>query len=410
MKKTFIIIVLLLSIKYLNNTLNIKQNNETFIETIKENALPFINQLENDNILLTTSEIKNFNEKTMAKTSSMYNLNNINNLTKKELLDLINKYKIPKLPKYNNNKEISQNDIEQILDNLNLNQIKETIIPKKALIITRSNLRAFPTDINFFQTKNTTNFDQLQETELPINTPVLITHESKDKNWNFIISEIYVGWIKNSTIAYATENDWNYFTNNKRFGVIIEPTLKIENLIFDMGVRLPYLKTNNNQYQLVIPNKDKNNNVIKKIITFNKEQVSLGYLPYTKKNIIIQAFKYEGLPYSWAGMNESVDCSSYILNIYKTFGFKFPRNTEDQKNSIGTIIWLTNKTNEEKLNIINNNPLSLLYQPGHVMLYLGKIENKHYIIHASGKDLKVIKTNLTESPTYLSKIDRIIII
>lgn len=411
MKKILITILLLLSINYFN----IKNNNhqkdkKNYVETIKEHALPFINQLENNDIILTPKEIEEHNKKILNKTKSMYNLNTIKSITKKEILDLISSYKIPTLPKYNNGIEIKEKKLKQILTNQNLDMLEEIISPKKALITSRSNLKSFPTDTLFFNTKNETNFEQLQQTELTINTPVLIIHESKDKKWELVISEIYVGWVKNSTIAYASNTDWTYFTNNKSFGVITEPIIEINNLIFDMGVKLPYLKTINDNYQLVIPSKDENDNIIKKTITFKKNQISLGYLPYTKTNVINQAFRYEGLPYSWAGMNKSVDCSSYILNIYKTFGFNFPRNTENQKDAIGKITLLTNKTNKEKLDIIADNPVSLLYQKSHVMLYLGKTNNNHYIIHASGNDLKVTVTNITETSLLLTKIDRMITI
>ena len=110
-------------------------------------------------------------------------------------------------------------------------------------------------------------------------------------------------------------------------------------------------------------------------------------------------------------MDQNIDCSSFILNVYKTFGFEFPRNTSVQKDSIGNIISLEGKTIKEKLEILSNSIYpSLLYKPGHVMLYIGRIENNYYIIHASGGEMKVIVTNLSVESSYLSDIDRIVTI
>ena len=97
--------------------------------------------------------------------------------------------------------------------------------------------------------------------------------------------------------------------------------------------------------------------------------------------------------------------SSRLLNIYRTFGIYFPRNTSQQNKSIGTITNLEGKSNQDKLKLIENTEPSLLFQSGHVMLYLGKVNDKHYIIHASGdiKNLKVLVTILDNS-THLSKI------
>ena len=71
------------------------------------------------------------------------------------------------------------------------------------------------------------------------------------------------------------------------------------------------------------------------------------------------------------------------------------------------VLNLANLTNREKLNIIENHPYSLLYQVGHVMLYLGKINGEDYIIHASGSQMKVTMTSLNNS-SYLKNINKMV--
>ena len=44
------------------------------------------------------------------------------------------------------------------------------------------------------------------------------------------------------------------------------------------------------------------------------------------------------------------------------------------------------------------------------MLYLGQKDNKHYIIHASGTEMKVVVTELKEDSNYIKLIDRIVLI
>lgn len=383
--------------------------NDEYIEEIPNNAIRFIENLENDSVLLTGEQIKEYNKNIMSKTDSMHDLNNIN-FTKEEVIKLINSYKMPSLPKYNGSVQVTNNDIKTILDNRNIDGISEDKIIKKAIIVKRSDLKSYPTDIKFLTRKNSNNFDQLQETELTINTPILVVHESKDKLWSFVISEIYYGWIKNETFAYSLDEDISYFIDNPSFGVITDSKLELDDVILDMGVKLPYLGVVDDSYEFSIPIKNDDGYVSRKTIKIPRNKAHIGYLPYTKRNVIIQAFKYEGVNYGWAGMNNSVDCSSYVLNIYRTFGFSFPRNTVDQRDSVGNITWLNNKTNSEKLNILSNNKVSLIYQPGHVMLYLGVLDNKHYIIHSSGDELKVVVTNLDENSKYLTKIDRMVTI
>ncbi len=382
------------------------------MEIIPENSIPFIEKLDVNDILLTTNEIEKYNKNIMAKSNTMYDLDNIKNVSKSDILSYINYYKIPDLPKYNGNVEVSLNEIEIILENRSIDSIMDKNTIQKGIIVHRTNLKSFPTDIHFFEEKNTYNFDVLQESELYVNTPILILHESKDKKWDFVLSTTYAGWVKTSDIALASEDDYNFFVKNKDFGIITTPSFEIQNTILDMGVKLPFINTSKNGYNLIIPIKNKNGYVGKNEISISKDNVHIGYLPYTKRNLYIQSFKYENINYSWGGMDKGVDCSSYVANVYKTFGFTFPRNTSSQNSSVGKIISLSNKSNIEKINIISNNYPSLLYETGHVMIYLGKLNNKHYIVHASGdkNEMKVIMSELAENSKHISNIDKQVLI
>lgn len=382
---------------------------DEYIEIVPSNALPFIEQIEENKVLLSYEEIINYNREIASKTNTIYDLNSIVGLTKEEILDYINFYKLPKLPKYDGTKQITTEDTRLILDNLNIDSVEDKDTLLKAIVINRTNLKSFPTYLHFYNSKNAYNFDNLQESELHINTPVLIMHNSKDQKWSFVLTPTYVGWVNNDDIAFADELDWSFFIENTSFGIITAASLYIENRILDMGVRLPHVGTSNEGYELVVPIKDNSGKVGKKEVVISNDSAHIGYLPYTKKNVYIQAFKYEGEDYRWGGMDYSVDCSSYISNVYRTFGFVFPRNTSSQNESIGEIISLADKNMNEKKEIISNNYPSILFQPGHAMIYLGKNDGNHYVIHASGKDMKVVVTKLDNS-SYLKEINKVILI
>lgn len=383
---------------------------EEYIEKVPSGAKPFIEQIESNKVILTNQEIETYNLTIANKTDHVFDLTSIKTLTKEEISNYIGQYLIPKLPKYNQNVEVSSSVIEEILENRNMDTIKDKRDIEKGIIIRRTNLRAFPTEVHFYDNKTLENFDRIQESELHVNTPVLILHNSKDKKWVFVISHIYMGWIKEEDIAYASVDDWDYFIDNSSFGVITESSFKIEDITLDMGVKLPYLGARDNGYQFIIPVRGKDKKVSKKKIIVSRDKAHIGYLPYTRRNLYIQAFKYEGTDYSWSGMDSGVDCSSYILNVYQTFGFQFPRNTVDQNKSVGKVVSLENKTEEEKLQILRENGVGLLYQKGHAMIYLGVKDEKHYIIHASGSVMKVVLEELNLSSKYLGSIDKLVLI
>ncbi len=296
-----------------------------------------------------------------------------------------------------------------ILNNRNIDKIQDQKTITKGIIVKRANLRSFPTETSIY-TDEKKAFDRFQESELHVNTQVLIIHESKDGIWNFVISSFYAGWVKKENIAIATSKDIDFFIKNNSFGVITESMIKVEDTILDMSVCLPYIGETEKGYNLILPKRKENGYIAKKQIIIEKDKAHIGYLPYTAENVSTQALRYEGVNYSWGGKDIGVDCSSFVKNIYKCFGFDFPRNTSSQEKSVGQIILLNNKTAIKKLELIKNNYPSLLYQQGHVMLYLGKKDNKYYIIHASSKEMKVVLSELTESSSYIKSINKIILV
>lgn len=380
--------------------------NDQYILDIPENAKYYIEQVS-DEIILTPEEITSYNATIKSKTSSIYDLN-ISSLTKAEVLKMLEKYPAPALPKYDNKTPITPKDINAALANRNLSNLPEIIYPKRALTTNRTNLKSLPTTKHFYSTQNLANFDAIQETELHLNEPVLVLHQSLDSNFVLVISTTYIGWIPFNDIVYANEDQLDYFTNTK-FGIITKPLLKIDNLLLDMSTKLPYLGVNKNGYEFAVPAKDSQDNLIINKITIPQNSASIGYLPYTKPNLYALAFAYEGTPYKWGGEDNGVDCSSYVANIYRVFGFIFPRNTSDQKDSVGKISSLKNLTNNAKLELLQKNYPSLLYQNGHVLIYLGQKDTNYMVISASGnlKNMQVTTETLNSS-NYLSNIDRFI--
>ncbi len=384
-----------------NSTSNVndakENNNSNNNNIVKEN--------EDEKVILTLQEIQEYNKKIKERTNTLYDIDNINNLTKEDIIEFITSYDLPKLPKYDGNNEYNSTNTGNILNNRNLNNIDLNF--EKGIVVKRTNLRSFPTNISFYDRKNIKDFDRLQETELLVNTPVLIIHKSLDNLWYFVISPTYFGWGLQSDIAYATDDDYNFFVNSSSFGIITKPSFNINDTILDMSVKLPLVKANKDSLVLMLPIKDNNGYVERREITINNDDVSLGYLPYTKENVYKLANAYINTPYSWGGKDNGVDCSSFISNLYRTFGFIFPRNTSSQNSSVGSVTNLGSISDPEKLKIIDSTNPSLLYMNGHVMLYIGVENNKHYIIHASGSDGKVVKSILDNS-TYLKKINKLV--
>ena len=110
------------------------------------------------------------------------------------------------------------------------------------------------------------------------------------------------------------------------------------------------------------------------------EPVHEGYLPFEWNLILEQAGKLKGMPYGWGDTGGNMDCSSTMCSVYKCFGIRLPRDTSGQSLMCG--IQLEGLAAEEKQEILRGlKPGTLLYMPGHVMMYLGEEEGEPRILH-----------------------------
>ena len=91
------------------------------------------------------------------------------------------------------------------------------------------------------------------------------------------------------------------------------------------------LRSAYNNHVVWMPIRNDDGSYSKKLTLISEsEDVSVGYLPLTKYNISRVALSALGNIYGWGGSLHSEDCSGYIRNIYKCFGFELARNTNWQ--------------------------------------------------------------------------------
>ena len=96
---------------------------------------------------------------------------------------------------------------------------------------------------------------------------------------------------------------------------------------------------------LWLPQADKNHRlVIRKTLISVSENLHHGFLPYTRNNLIQQAFRFLGDEYGWGGQNNSVDCSSFTQDVYRSFGIVIPRDADQQELTLPINVPLAGKT------------------------------------------------------------------
>ncbi|SDF12763.1 NlpC/P60 family protein [Thermoanaerobacter thermohydrosulfuricus] len=378
-------------------------------EVIEDMLSPeyWIRKIDNaDKVIMTPQEIENFNRKIINKVGMVCDIETYKeSLKKDELIKLIKSYEIPKKPMYNRYGNLIEEDFyDDVIENTNLEKIEDVNPVKYGIAIRNTSIRSFPTEEAVFDKQGDIEFDRFQETGCQAFEPLVILHKSKDRKWFFIQMYNYRGWIKAEDIAISKDKKELFdYVNSYKFLVVTGNYTKtrsnpfdisISKLEFTMGTKIP-LETNKvprhigNQsvegnYVIKIPVRDSNGNLqFKYSLISKKEDINLGYLPYTRENILKQAFKLLGDRYGWGDSFGGRDCSSYIMYVFKTFGIRLPRNADEQEISEGKSYKFTEEMSiEERIKVFDSvKPGALVYMPGHAMMYIGKEKGISYIIH-----------------------------
>lgn len=339
--------------------------------------------------VLTSEQVRLFNQRLIAD-KKIYALDKYPaQLSGQALAAQIKELEVYDSSLYVNGKPMSKPLKDLLLTARNLESVPAVVKPKYGVAVRRTNMRTLPTAIAAFDSVDDQNFDMLQETVLDPGEPVIILHESTNKGFLFVQMYNYRGWVARTDIALIKDrSQWLKYIDPKEFIIVTAPLLSVqvgaERLTMQMGSKLPLSEQQNSaDFTVLLPSRGLQGELLEKhIIIKNDSKVHYGYLPYTRVNILMQAFEMLGERYGWGGMFDSVDCSSFISNIYRTVGINLPRNADEQENVAATTFKFNgNKT--AALQVLSAlKPGTAVFKEGHVMLYIGNYNGIPYLIHS----------------------------
>ncbi len=317
-----------------------------------------------------------------------------------ELKKTIEGFKFPEGERYQGDKPVTPEYYRELLRNMNLDGIPEGLNEVKfGFAVRNTPVRVFPTEDVSYTDPNDVEFDMNQQDVLKVWDEAAILHTSSDGKWYFVRTPVCDGWVCREDIAIAERKTLKHYrgrpflvvTGNRIFTDIDHLKADDQRSEYLMGTKLylsePGIETVNNvsteySYAVVVPAMGNDGSFRPETIRipFNAD-VSVGYIPYTAANIIKQAFKVLGERYGWGRMWKARDCSSFMNDVFLTFGLGLPRNSGSQAKIEGSID-VSNMDNSEKLKLILKQPAgTVLYMKGHVMMCLGSLKGIPYVIH-----------------------------
>lgn len=300
--------------------------------------------------------------------------------------------------------EINPEFVKKVIKNMDLNSyLCESCPTKRAIITSTTDVRALPTNKPLFNKINGYPFDRWQNSLIFANTPVLITHTSRDGRWVHIQSSYIYGWVEAESLGLMSEKQIDEFASRGFFVPILDKIpiqIQEQNETLYLGeARIGQLFPAFEHYKshsvLTIYKRDSNGRAIPKHFnTYNFGDL-YGYAPFPlwfrdgKIAAVIDTML--GQKYGWGGYLENRDCSAFIRDIFTQFGLHLPRNSKAQvdygKNEYNhEVISLKDLSSEEKEAYIIKHATpfkTILWQSGHIMLYIGHKDGRALIAHSA---------------------------
>ena len=281
--------------------------------------------------------------------------------------------------------DVGIDDLQVGMENRNVDAISGDVKIFYAVTLERADVRILPVSWSGDL------YDPLQGTAIDPAEPVAVMWESTDGKFVFAQSRNYFGWIAKDKLGFTTREIWQTYIKPKNFIVVTanKKTVEVDgkNILFQMGAVIPLAKNvdDKNFWLAKIPTSDGKNFCEVTVKIPKDDTVQKNFLPCTTNNFIRQSFKFLGDVYGWGGLMESVDCSAFTSDIYRSMGIEIPRDADRQEKFLPKVATLNSQSYDERLKILRRSPTgALLHKKGHVLLLLGSDDSGTPIaIHAA---------------------------
>lgn len=296
---------------------------------------------------------------------------------------------------YLDGKKVSPELLEEYKKCRNVPPDDEEVTLRYGVVVKGAELKDLPTEDIFTDSEVDTRYNELQETFVKVNSPVIILLEDTTHRYYYVKSIEFTGWTKQSNIAIIDDKSiWDRYFDNDSFIMVtndcdidVDSVDAIEGISYStktfMGTKLHFQgEDEEGNYKVCVPARSEDGTLYCDITgILDSGNAVIGYLPATRRNILKLAFSVWGDEYGWGGRDGLRDCSSYIRDIFLCFGYALPRNSDYLMRIKKGINIEHIQGYDNKMKVVSSLwPGDILDIGDHVMIYLGKHGDKHYII------------------------------
>ena len=260
-----------------------------------------------------------------------------------------------------------------------------------AITVRATDLRTLPCDklsfTNWVAAGQGYPFDNWQEGLLAPNAPVYVLHTSQDGAWHFVVTNSYIyGWVQKEALAYVTPAFMAQWKTSQYITPLRDEVPVAGNMFAPLarvGQLIPLAQTQNSTetWQALTVVKGPAGDASIKVCPVSKADTAVMPLLATPSHMARLANSLMGQPYGWGGKEGYRDCSVLLQDLFLAFGIWLPRDSIDQARA-GTLISLEGLKNQQKEALLKTQGVpffSLIWWPGHIVLYLGEKTGKLYM-------------------------------
>jgi hypothetical protein len=279
-----------------------------------------------------------------------------------------------------------------------------------------ANERLLPTMDPLYAKPGDVDFDELQNSGPAMGEPVLVLHATPDGEWLFVKDRIASGWVLARDIALSSRGDFLKQIARRasspgvvvslRAPVYLDESMRMFLGTARMGTVFALKGSGAKAMEVAVPRRDQDGSVRFATAFIAREDVLVGFLPFTPRVILTQAFKVLHAPYGWGDMNGGQDCSRFLQMVFASVGIDMPRNSGEQARvGIKLGAFTGDASLNDKADFLHQKAvgaLTLLRLKGHIMLYLGEVNRMPYVIHSTWSYRE--QTSQGERPRYIGRV------
>jgi hypothetical protein len=293
-----------------------------------------------------------------------------------------------------NRRKVPSGRLRELLANCDLEHLPSMNRPAIALF--PAAMRVLPSTAPFLKKADDYPFDVLQNASVKMNDSLRVLHVSADGLWVFVKGADASGWVESRDVGYISEAQAGEWMQKELLVVVRDATLlrdanggaiaKVE-----LGTLFPRVGEDENYYTVSVPSPSDGHGMRVINARIPKDAARRFPLELNRETVAMVGNQLLGKPYGWGGLYHNRDCSSMIREFFLPFGIWLPRGSYNQIHS-GNPVSLAGLTNKEKERVLREKGvpfLTLVYLRGHIMLYVGNINGRPLVFHASwGVSLK----------------------